>query len=155
MHDNFILVKQSACLLHQLGVPRLLLKIDLARAFDSLAWPFLFEVLRQYGFGDRFLEWIAILLSTARTRVLLNGVPGPPIWHRRGLRQGDPLSPQLFVLAVDVLGQLIRRALGMGIMTHLHPRRTIPFVSLYADDVVLFCHATASDVTAIKEILLA
>ena len=59
LHNNFVLVRQSARLLHQLGAPRVLLKLDLARAFDSIAWPFLFEVLRQYGFGDRFLEWLA------------------------------------------------------------------------------------------------
>jgi hypothetical protein len=82
LHDNFVLVKQSARLLHQLGNPRVLLKLDLAKAFDSISWPFLFEVLRQYGFGQRFLEWIAILLSSASTRVLINGEPGPPIWHR-------------------------------------------------------------------------
>uniref|UniRef100_A0A453K790 Reverse transcriptase domain-containing protein n=1 Tax=Aegilops tauschii subsp. strangulata TaxID=200361 RepID=A0A453K790_AEGTS len=50
LHDNLILVKQSARLLHQLGAPRILLKLDLVCAFDSLAWPFLLEVLRQYGF---------------------------------------------------------------------------------------------------------
>jgi hypothetical protein len=130
LHDNFILVKQSARLLHQLGAPRVLLKLDLARAFDSLSWPFLFEVLRQHGFGDRFLEWLAILLSSASTRVLINGEPGPPIWHRRGLRQGDPLSPQLFVLAVDVLSKIIKRAIDAGILQQLHPRRPVPAVSL-------------------------
>ena len=93
LHDNFILVKQSLRMLHQLGAPRIMLKLDLTRAFDTISWPFLFEVLRQYGFGDRFMEWLAILLSTASTRVLLNGEPGPPIWHRVGLRQGDPVSP--------------------------------------------------------------
>ncbi|XBI11415.1 hypothetical protein VPH35_138479 [Triticum aestivum] len=75
LHDNFVLVRQSARLLHQLGAPHILLKLDLARAFDSLSWPFLFEVLRQYGFGDRFLEWLAILLSSASTKVLRTLAP--------------------------------------------------------------------------------
>jgi hypothetical protein len=116
-------------------------------------WPFLFEVLRQYGFSNRFLDWLAILLSTASTKVLLNGAPGLAIWHRRGLRQGDPLSPQLFVLAVDTLGRLFRRAAELSILQRLHPRRAIPTISLYADDVVLFCHPTPDDIVAVREIL--
>uniref|UniRef100_A0A453SZ45 Reverse transcriptase domain-containing protein n=1 Tax=Aegilops tauschii subsp. strangulata TaxID=200361 RepID=A0A453SZ45_AEGTS len=155
LHDNFILVRQSARLLHQLGAPRALLKMDLARAFDTMSWPFLFEVLRQYGFGHRFMEWIAILLSSASTKVLINGDPSPPpIWHRCGLRQGDPVSPQLFVLAVDTLGRLLRRATELGVLQRLHPRRPVPSVSLYADDVILFCHPTVGDITAVKSILL-
>uniref|UniRef100_A0A453BHE8 Uncharacterized protein n=1 Tax=Aegilops tauschii subsp. strangulata TaxID=200361 RepID=A0A453BHE8_AEGTS len=73
-----------------------------------------------------FMEWISILLSSASTRVLMNGEPGPPIWHRKGLRQGDPVSPQLFVLAVDTLARLIKRVVDMGIMAQLHPTRSIP-----------------------------
>lgn len=153
LHDNYVLVKQSLKLLHRLGAPRVMLKLDLTRAFDSISWPFLFEALRQYGFRDRFLEWLAILLSSASPRVLLNGEPGPPIWHRKGLRQGDSLSPQLFVLAVDTLGRLMKRTHDTGILQQLHPRRPVPAISLYADDVMLFCHAAESDVTAVREIL--
>jgi hypothetical protein len=130
----------------------MLLKLDLARAFDSLSWAFLFEVLRHLGFSDRFIGWLAILLSSASTKVLINGEPGPPICLRRGLWQGDPLSPQLFVLAVYVLGKLIRRAIDLGILQQLHPRRTVPSVSLYADDVILFCHTTAGDIAAVEAI---
>lgn len=95
LHDNFVLVKHSARLLHQLGAPRILLKLDLARAFDSLSWPFLFEVLRGYGFGGRFLEWIAILLSSASTRVLMNGErrAWPPYMApSRAPSRGSPLT---------------------------------------------------------------
>uniref|UniRef100_A0A8I6Y9G2 Reverse transcriptase domain-containing protein n=1 Tax=Hordeum vulgare subsp. vulgare TaxID=112509 RepID=A0A8I6Y9G2_HORVV len=153
LHDNFMLVRQSLRMLHHFGAPCIMLKLDLTRAFDSISWPFLFEMLRQYGFGDRFTEWIAILLSSASTRVMLNGVPGPPIWHRRGLRQGDSTSPQLFVLVVDALGRLMHRALQACILRRLHPRRTVSAVSLYADDVMLFCHAEMDEVLAVKGIL--
>lgn len=131
----------------------MLLMLDLTRAFDSLSWPFLFEVLRCYGISDKFLDWLAILLSSASTKVLLNGEPGPSIWHCRGLRQGDPLSPQLFVLAVDVLGRLIRHTIDRGILQQLHPRCVIPLISLYVDDVILYCHLTMDDIEAAKGIL--
>uniref|UniRef100_A0A452YJN5 Reverse transcriptase domain-containing protein n=1 Tax=Aegilops tauschii subsp. strangulata TaxID=200361 RepID=A0A452YJN5_AEGTS len=121
LHDNFVLVKQSMKLLHQLGAPRVMLKLDLTRAFDSLSWPFLFEALGQYGFGPRFREWLAILLSSSSTRI--------------------------------VLGRLISRAHDAGILQRLHPRRDIPAISLYADDVMLFCHATHGDVEAVCAIL--
>jgi hypothetical protein len=67
-----------------------LLKLDIAHAFDSVSWV---EVLHKAGFGPRFRKWVSILLSTANTRILLNGEPGPPIWHRKGLRQGGPSRP--------------------------------------------------------------
>jgi hypothetical protein len=60
-------------LLHQLKAPRVLIKLDLAMAYDTVSWPFLFDVLWRYGFISRFLNWLAILLSPASTRVMING----------------------------------------------------------------------------------
>jgi hypothetical protein len=153
LHDNFLLVRQTTRVLHQLKEPRVLLKLDLTRAFDSVAWPFIFEVLRAYGFGDKWCAWIAILLSSASTRILLNGEPGPPIWHRQGLRQGDPLSPMTFVLVVDVLGKLVSAATAAGVLAPLHPRRAIPRISMYADDVILFCRPTPEELIGTRETL--
>lgn len=120
---------------------------------EAVSWQLLFEVLKRYGFGDRFLEWLAILLSSASTKVMLNGNHGPPIWHHQGLRQGDPVSPQLFVLAVDTLGRMFKHATELGVLRRLHPTRQIPSISLYADDVVLFCHPQPDDIQAVKAIL--
>jgi hypothetical protein len=63
------------------------------------------------------------------------------------------LSLQLFVLAVDILGRLIKRTMELGILQQLHQRRSVPEVSLYADDVVLFCHPSQSDMTDVKSVL--
>ena len=72
------MVQQTARFLHRLKEPQVMLKFDIARAFDSVSWGFLFQILRKMGFGPRFYELVAILLYTASTRVMLNGEPGPP-----------------------------------------------------------------------------
>jgi hypothetical protein len=83
IYDNFMMVQQTVRYLHRLKEPRVFLKLDIAHVFDSVSWA---EVLRKVGFGPRFRKWVAILLSTANTCILLNGEPSPPIWHRKGLR---------------------------------------------------------------------
>lgn len=88
----------------------MLLKIDLVKAFDSVAWPFLLEILEHAGFPLCWRNWMAAMLRTASTKVLVNGRPGERILHARGLRQGDPLSPLLFVLVMEVLNALINEA---------------------------------------------
>lgn len=125
IHNNFLLVQQTARHIHNLKVPRMMLKLDIARAFDSVSWPFLLQILSHLGFGPRWREWISILLATASTRVLVNGVPGHPISHARGLRQGDPLSLMLFTLVIEVLNSLILRAVERGLLRRLTPRHAV------------------------------
>jgi mannosylglycoprotein endo-beta-mannosidase len=86
LHDNFILVRQVTRQIYKRKVSGVFLKLDLSRAFDSLSWAFLFEVLRQLGFGGLFLRWISLLLSTASVKILLNGSSGKSIKLVRGLR---------------------------------------------------------------------
>lgn len=105
--DNFRAVLLSCKALHRARVPSIMLKIDIAKAFDFVSWPFLLEVLQQMGFGARWRDWMAAILCTASTKILLNGSPGRRICHARGLRQGDPLSPMLFVLVMEVFNHLI------------------------------------------------
>jgi hypothetical protein len=114
IHDNFILVQQTARVLHRQNSPRVLLKLDISKAFDSVSWPFLFEVLSHLGFGPFWCNILSKLLRSSSTRVLVNGESGDLICHQRGLRQGDPLLLMLFVIVMGVLNSLIRRLVREG-----------------------------------------
>lgn len=85
--------------------------------------------------------------------MLLNGEPGNVIRHKRGLRQGDPLSPLLFIIAMDVLTNLFSRAEGRGLLQPLAPSAVWHRISIYADDVVLFTSPNTEDLSLIKAIL--
>jgi hypothetical protein len=85
IHDNFLMVQRSAKLLYARQKPSFLFKIDITRAFDSVAWSFLLEILAHLGFPARWRDWISALLSSASTKILLNATPGDRICHARGL----------------------------------------------------------------------
>jgi hypothetical protein len=116
IHDNFILVQQTTKALHRQKDPRVLLKLDISKAFDLVSWPFLLEVLKHLGFGPFWCNLLSKLLKSSSTRVLVNGEPVDLICHRRGLRQGDPLLPMLFILVMDVLNSLISKASEQGLL---------------------------------------
>lgn len=94
-----------------------------------------------------------MLLKTASSSVLLNGSPGPSFWHRRGLRQGDPLSPLLFILAIDPLHRLLAKATKLGTLAPLPSRGTSMRISLYADDVVIFANPVREEVDILLDLL--
>lgn len=89
-------VQLMAKYFHTRRQSKALLKLDITKAFDSVSWAFLLEVLAHLGFGRRWRNLTASLLATSSTRVLVNGRLGDYINHKRGLRQGDPLSPMFF-----------------------------------------------------------
>jgi len=93
------------------------------------------------------------MLGTSSTQVLLNGSPGERIHHQSGLRQGGPLSPMLFILVMDVLCHLIRKAVDERMLQPLSRRALQHRISLYADDVVLFLRPSASDIEITLDIL--
>ena len=152
IHDNFRDVYVNCKQIHRRRTTCVLRKIDVAKAFDTVAWVFLLEVLQHLGFGRRWRNWIAGILSSASTKILLNGQPGKRICHARGLRQGDLLSPMLFVLAMDVLNRFLVWVEQNAYLTPV-VGLTGPRASLYADDLVLFLVPNEGDLLAITAAL--
>ncbi|WVZ88479.1 LOW QUALITY PROTEIN: hypothetical protein U9M48_034996, partial [Paspalum notatum var. saurae] len=102
------------------------------------------------GVSDTGTVWE---LSTSHTRVLVNGEPGEPILHRRGLRQGDPLSPMLFLLVMEVLNALVSQATQENLLQPLAVQRAKFRISFYADDVIMFFRPAREDITLISQLL--
>jgi len=153
IHDNFLFVQQMVKSLQRKKEAHILLKLGISKAFDSVSWAFLLETLQHLGFGPRWRSILCLILSTASTRVLLNGEPGDYIHHRRGLHQGDPLSPMLFILVMEVLNSLIRHAANIQLLQPLAVQPGTHRASFYANDAVLFLRPSAGDLQVVKEIL--
>ncbi|XP_057795996.1 uncharacterized protein LOC131012095 [Salvia miltiorrhiza] len=130
-------------------------KIDIRKAFDTLRWGFLMNVLKVMGFDVRFIDWIRIILTSARLSILYNGKLYGYFGCSRGVRQGDPLSPILFGIAEDVLSALFRNCVTSGHLTPMTMTRSqfFPTHLLYADDILVFCKASVRNAKTIKKIL--
>ena len=87
----------------------LVCKLDIDKAYDSISWEFLYQVMGRMGFNSRWMSWIKWCISTTSFSVLINGSPAGFFQSSRGLRQDDPLSPYLFVIGMEALSCLINR----------------------------------------------
>jgi hypothetical protein len=153
IHDNFVLVQGLVKEFHRKKTSALFIKLDIAKAFDSVSWAYLLEVLEALGFGTRWRDWISLILSSTSSRVFLNGIPGKPIKHERDLRQGDPISPMVFILTMDPPQRILELATDQGIMNPISTRARRIKVSLYVDDSTIFVVPSRSDIKALIGIL--
>jgi len=111
--------------------------------------------MQQMGFGPRWRAWVTTLLATASSSVLLNGVRGKWFRHKTGLRQGDPLSPMLFILAMEPLQLMLKKAIDEGLLTPICNRHAKLRISLFADDAAIFVNPTTEEVQVVDNILKA
>lgn len=145
--------------LHQCHQSRrgiVILKLDFEKAFDLVEHPIVLEMLKVKGFPPRWIKWVEDLLSSATSCVLLNGTAGKEFKCKRGVRQGDPLSPLLFAIAVDLLQCVINHEFRIGNLLPPFPQNTeVPFpVVQYADDTILIMQASESQLALLKEVLV-
>lgn len=140
---------------HQSKEEIIILKLDFEKAFDTVEYSAITQMMQQLGFTDKWITWVSSILKSATTSILLNGVPGNTIQCKRGVRQGDPLSPLLFVLATDLLQGIINKACHMGLLTPPLQNRNeqdYPIVQ-YVDDIILIMKASQREPFNLKGIL--
>ncbi|XP_019161023.1 PREDICTED: uncharacterized protein LOC109157626 [Ipomoea nil] len=131
------------------------LKIDMSKAYDRVEWRFLRAVMMKMGFS---LKWVNILLETVscvKYHILYEQKHLGPIILERGLRQGDPLSPYLFLMVVKGLSALIDNRMRRGLLQGIHIAREAPPSShlLFADDCFLFLCANMEESLEMKRVL--
>ena len=90
------------------NIPGLIMLIDFEKAFDSLSWKFLYKVMSFFGYSENLIQWIKLFNTDIRAYVLQCGFLSEQIPIKRGCRQGDPISPYLFLLGAEILALLIR-----------------------------------------------
>jgi hypothetical protein len=140
------------------GIPGVLCKLDLEKAFDHVNWDFLFYILRRTGFGPKWRKWILACISTARFSILIDGSPHGFFDSSRGLHQGDPLSLLLFVLVMDASSRMLSRAMEGGFLSsfrvdNLNNSLEISHL-LFTDDTLIMCDADVDQIHNLDHILL-
>ncbi|GLT68149.1 hypothetical protein SLA2020_404070 [Shorea laevis] len=131
------------------------LKLDMEKAFDSMEWNFLLRILSLLGFHPKWINWIHQCISTSSFSIMLDGAPFGNFKPSRGLRQGDPLSPFLFILGSDILSRLIFKEEQKGLLHGIKISSRCPSIShlLFADDVMIFSRANSREATSIMSCL--
>ena len=146
IQDNTILAHE---LLHSFKSRRgngryMFLKMDMEKAFDRMEWPFILSIMEKLAFSSTWLSWVKLCISSTSFSILLNGSPFGNFSPERGLRQGDPLFPFLFILGVEVFSRLMFKEVRNGSIKGLRIARSVDAIHhlLFADDLIFgkgFC----------------
>lgn len=131
--------------------PRCMVKVDLQKAYDSVEWMFMKYLLLDLGFPYGFVKWIMACLTTVSYTINVNGELTVPCEARKGLRQGDPISPYLFVLCMEYLNRCLLE-LQSNALFKFHPRcKSVGLTHVcFADDLLLF---TRGDVNSVSQLM--
>ena len=129
--------------------------MDMSKAYDRVEWNFLSQVMTRLGFHTKWINWIMQCVTTVSYSYLINDSVYGAVSPHRGIRQGDPISPYLFILCGEVLSGLCRKAELEGKMRGVHVARGSPRVNhlLFADDTMIFCNSSSKSCLSLLQIL--
>ena len=133
------------------------LKLDLEKAYDKVMWDFLQQTLRMKGFVPQWCDWIKKTVTGGSVGIQVNNIVGSFFQTKKGLRQGDPLSPVLFNIVADMLALLISRAREENQIKGVVPHLAEGGLSIlqYADDTILFLEDNIEQAKNLKLVLRA
>ena len=130
--------------------PECVISLDAEKAFDRIEWPYLFNTLKSFNFSSKFISWIKLVYYKPQASVLTNNYRSPAFQLFRGTRQGCPLSPLLFNIALEPLAIAIRQSPNIfGIIRE----EKLYKLSLYADDLLLYISDLDRSIPAILSLL--
>ncbi|KAK6164048.1 hypothetical protein DH2020_000912 [Rehmannia glutinosa] len=131
------------------------LKLDMSKAYDRVEWKFLKHAMLKLSIDDRFVNLIMRCVESVSFSILINGQQGDTFYPSRGLRQGDPLSPYLFLFCAEAFSALIRKAELNGNLHGVRICRWAPSIShlFFADDSIIFGRATIQEIEKTREII--
>ncbi|KAJ0427872.1 putative RNA-directed DNA polymerase [Helianthus annuus] len=153
--DGPLIVNEVLSWLKKEKMKAFILKIDFEKAYDNVNWNFVISVLNQMGFPPRWNCWVLGILKSARSSVLVNGSPTFEFICGKGMRQGDPLSPFLFLIVMEALSCMLGKARREGAINGIRLPRSGPVLShlFYADDAIILGDWSQSEVTNVVRIL--
>lgn len=134
------------------GKPRCAFKIDIKKAFDTLHWNFLVVALRKMGFPAIYINWVMKCIESCMISIKVNGSLEGFFNAKSGLRQGDPLSPYLFVIAMEVFTACMNKQAASADFRYHWQCQPLSITHLiFADDLMLFCYGDQSSIKAVLE----
>ncbi|WJX46635.1 beta-amyrin 28-monooxygenase [Trifolium repens] len=153
--EGVVVINEAIDFAKKSGKDCLIFKVDFEKAYDSVDWGFLDYMLRRFGFNTKWRGWMKACVCTGCMSILVNGSPTEEINIKKGLKQGDPLAPLLFLLVSDGLGALMRKAVERGRFKPFCVGRNNMQISMlqYADDTLCIGEATVDNLWAIKSVL--
>ncbi|GKA99799.1 RNA-directed DNA polymerase, eukaryota, partial [Tanacetum coccineum] len=132
----------------------LIFKVDFEKAYDSVRWDFLDDILNKFGFGNKWRTWIQSCLRSSRGSILVNGSTTEEFQFFKGLKQGDPLSPFLFILIMESLHISFQRVVDGGLFTGINLNSMVSLSHLfYADDAIFIGQWSELNIDTLVQVL--
>ena len=131
------------------------MKLDMSKAYDKVEWACLDKIMEKLGFRPRWRSLMMQCISSVNYAIKINGKPKDHFIPTRGLRQGDPLSPYLFLPCAKGLSALIKKAIVDGSMEGVSVCRGRPLLShrFFANDSIILCKASIKECDSLQRVL--
>ncbi|GJY21854.1 cysteine-rich receptor-like protein kinase [Tanacetum coccineum] len=137
--DGVLIANETMEFLKKKKEKGLVFKVDFEKAYNSINLIFILDLMKRMGFGEKLCKWVEICLRSATMSILVNDFPSEEFGLERGVRQGDPLSPFLFILATEGLNAIVTEAVEKGIFRVVVGANKVTVSHLqYADDAIFF-----------------